>query len=124
VNLVYTAIELGRVSDAQGYIRNAILAVKDGIAPNIIPHIIAGAGFLYLQMDALEKVATLVGQLNHIPYDHDFKTMRLDILLKALTEKMPLQQVELIAKFLKPRPPMDILNEILEDFLRFDTKRF
>ncbi len=124
VNLVYTAIELGRVSDAQGYIRNAILAVKDGIAPNIIPHIIAGAGFLYLQMDALEKVATLVGQLEHIPYDHDFKAMRLNILLKALTEKMPQEQVEIIAKFLTPRPPMDILNEILEDFLRFDNKRF
>ncbi|MDX2078526.1 MAG: tetratricopeptide repeat protein [bacterium] len=124
INLVYTAIELGRVNDARQYIRSAILAVKDGFATNIIPHVIAGAGFLYLHMDALEKVATLIGHLEHIPHDHDFKTLRLAVLMKALQEKMPLEQIQLVAKFQIQRPSMDILDEILEDFLRFDTKRF
>ena len=124
INLVYTAIELGRVSDSRQYIRSAILAVKDGYAPNIVPHIIAGAGFLYLQMNMLERVAILIGQLEHIPHDHDFKTLRLGTLLKELSEKMSIDDIQLVAKNQTPRPPMDILDEVLEDFMRFDNKRF
>jgi tetratricopeptide (TPR) repeat protein len=124
INLVYTAIELGRVSDARQYIRNAILAVKDGYAQNIIPHIIAGAGFLYLQMNRLERVAMLIGQLEHIPHDHDFKTLRLAALLKELSQKMNMDDIQAISHGQTPHPPMDILNDILEDFLRFDNTRF
>lgn len=123
-NLIYTAIELGRISDARQYIRDAVLAIKDGYATNITPHVIAGAGFLYIEMGMYDKVAALVGQLNHIPHDHDFKTLRLAGLLRELGGKLTQEQLDKIAKSQKPRPPMDILNDILEEFLRFDMKRF
>jgi len=123
-NLIYTAIELGRISDARQYIRDAVLAIKDGYATNITPHVIAGAGFLYVEMGMYDKAAALVGQLEHIPHDHDFKTLRLAGLLRELGGNLTHEQLDKIAKSQKPRPPLDILNDILEEFLRFDMKRF
>jgi tetratricopeptide (TPR) repeat protein len=123
-NLIYIAIELGRISDARTYIRDAIFAIKDGYANNIIPHIIAGAGFLYIHMGMYDKAAALVGQLNYMQHDHDFKSLRLAGLLRELGGKVTQEQVDKIVQAQKPRPPMDILNEILEECLRLDTKRF
>lgn len=123
-NLIYAAIELGRLADARQYIREAILAIKDGYAVNIIPHVMAGAGFLYVEMGMYDKAAALVGQLQYISHDHDFKTLRLANLLRQLGGQMTQDQLDNIIHSQQPRSPIDILSDILEEFLRIDMKRF